>query len=110
MKTTVKRARNNGSGGIGVYDMLAAPWTEAGKAGVSQKVVRVDREVDLRTPAVAKKQEERPATAPTLRRPGEEMPESSPAIPSSTPPTGAPQPPVKDPNPNRSSSPAPARD
>lgn len=75
-----------------------------------QKVVRVDKEVDLRAPTVAKKQEERPANAPTLRRPGEEMPESSPAIPSSTPPIGAPQPPVKDPNPNWSWSPAPARD
>ena len=75
-----------------------------------QKVVRVDKEVDLATPAVAKKQEERPANAPTLRRPGEEMPESNPANPSSTPPMGAPQPtaPGSDPNPNWSSSPAPA--
>ena len=67
-----------------------------------QKVVRVEKEVDLGAPTVARKQEERPANAPTLRRPGEEMPESNPANPSSTPPMGAPQPtdPGKDPSPN----------
>jgi hypothetical protein len=67
-----------------------------------QKVVRVEKEVDLSAPTVARKQEERPANAPTLRRPGEEMPESNPANPSSTPPMGAPQPtdPGKDPSPN----------
>ncbi len=47
-----------------------------------QKIVRVEKEVDLGAPTVAKKQEERPANAPTLRRPGEEMPESNPANPS----------------------------
>jgi len=57
-----------------------------------QKIVRVDKEIDLGAPTVARKQEERPANAPTLRRPGEEMPESNPANPSSTPPMGAPQP------------------
>ncbi len=51
-----------------------------------QKIVRVEKEVDLAAPTVAKKQGDRPATAPTLRRPGEEMPESNPANPSSTPP------------------------
>jgi anti-sigma factor ChrR (cupin superfamily) len=42
MKTRAKRGKANGNGGVGVYDMLAAPWTEAGKAGIAQKVVRVD--------------------------------------------------------------------
>ena len=54
-----------------------------------QKIVRVEKEVDLGA-TVAKKQEERPATAPTLRRPGEEMPESNPANPSSMPPMAPP--------------------
>lgn len=71
-----------------------------------QKVVRVDKEVDLASPTVAKTQGGHPANAPTLRRPGEEMPESERANPSSTPPMGAPQPPVNDPNPNWTSSPA----
>jgi hypothetical protein len=52
-----------------------------------QKIVRVDKEVDLGAPTLAKKKDEgRPATAPTLRRPGEEMPESSPENPSKIPP------------------------
>lgn len=69
-----------------------------------QKIVRVDKEVDLGAATVAKKQAERPANAPTLRRPGEEMPESNPANPSSTPPPMAPTPPPSgpgsDPGPN----------
>ncbi len=75
-----------------------------------QKIVRIEKEVDLGASTVAKKQEERPANAPTLRRPGEEMPESNPAIPSSAPPLARPQPPDpgKDPGPNWSPSPAPA--
>jgi hypothetical protein len=76
-----------------------------------QKIVRVEKEVDLGAPTVAKKQEERPANAPTLRRPGEEMPESDRATPSSVPPV-APVPPPSGPDsgpgPNWSSSPAPA--
>ncbi|MGA2965098.1 MAG: DUF2845 domain-containing protein [Terriglobales bacterium] len=67
-----------------------------------QKIVRVEKEVDLGT-AVAKKQEVRPVTAPTLRRPGEEMPESNPANPSSLPPMAPPPPPPgtgTDPGPN----------
>jgi hypothetical protein len=75
-----------------------------------QKIVRVEKEVDLGA-TVAKKQEERPANAPTLRRPGEEMPESNPANPSSTPPMVPPPQPIipgQDPGPNWSSSPAPA--
>ncbi len=76
-----------------------------------QKVVRVDKEVDLNTPTVAKKQEPRPANAPTLRRPGEEMPDSNPANPSSMPPMAVPPPttPGSDPNPNWSSSRTPTR-
>ncbi len=69
-----------------------------------QKIVHIEKEVDLGEPTVAKKQEERPANAPTLRRPGEEMPESNPANPSRTPVMGAPQPtagpPGADPGPN----------
>jgi hypothetical protein len=57
-----------------------------------QKIVRVEKEVDLGAATVAKKQAERPANAPTLRRPGEEMPDSNPANPSSLPPV-APLPP-----------------
>ncbi|MGB8011698.1 MAG: hypothetical protein WCF68_08795 [Terriglobales bacterium] len=55
-----------------------------------QKVVRVDKEVDLGATTVAMKQEDHPKTAPTLRRPGEEMPESNPASPSSMPPVAPP--------------------
>lgn len=58
-----------------------------------EKIVRVEKEVDLGASTVAKKQEDRPASAPTLRRPGEEMPESNPSNPSNTPPVGAPSPP-----------------
>ena len=67
-----------------------------------QKVVRLEKEVDLGAPTVARKQEELRVNVPTLRRSGEEMPESNPANPSSTPPMGAPQPtdPGKDPGPN----------
>jgi hypothetical protein len=68
-----------------------------------QKIVRVEKEVDLGAATVAnKQQEERPANAPTLRRPGEEMPESGPESPSRTPPMGAPPPPSpgSDPGPN----------
>jgi hypothetical protein len=67
-----------------------------------QKIVRVEKEVDLGAPAVAKKDEDHPATAPTLRRPGEEMPSSNPADPSRTPPMSAPPGPGTDPDPNRS--------
>ncbi len=43
-----------------------------------QKTVRVEKEVDLGEATLAKKQPaERPANAPTLRRPGEEMPEAT---------------------------------
>ena len=67
-----------------------------------QKIVRVEKEVDLGAPTVAQKQEERPSSAPTLRRPGEEMPDSNPANPSSTRPIASPPSPGsgKDPGPN----------
>ena len=44
-----------------------------------EKVVRTEKEVDLAPTAVAQKQGERPVSAPSLRRPGEEMPEDNPA-------------------------------
>jgi hypothetical protein len=76
-----------------------------------EKIVRVEKEVDLGESTVAKKQAERPVNAPTLRRPGEEMPDSNPANPSSTPPM-APVPPPSgpgsDPGPNWNSLPSPA--
>lgn len=68
-----------------------------------KKIVRVEKEVDLGEAAVAKKQEGKPVSAPTLRRPGEEMPDAHPASPSNVPPLGAPQPsgsPGSDPGPN----------
>ena len=71
-----------------------------------QKVVRVDKEIDPGETTVARKQaqvEGRPDNAPTLRRPGEQMPNSTPQNPSGTPPMGAPPPPPQpgsDPGPN----------
>jgi hypothetical protein len=68
-----------------------------------QKLVRVEKEVDAGAATVARKQDEHPVNAPTLRRPGEEMPDSAPANPSSTPPIApAPVPggPGSDPGPN----------
>jgi hypothetical protein len=67
-----------------------------------QKIVRVEKEVDLDAPTVAKKQQEeqRPGNAPTLRRPGEEMPDSSPQNPSGNRPIAPPPDPGKDPGPN----------
>jgi hypothetical protein len=57
-----------------------------------QKIVRVDKEVDLGAATLAKKQEARPANAPTLRRPGEEMPNANPSNPASVRPPNVPQP------------------
>lgn len=59
-----------------------------------QKVVRTEKEVDIQTTTAARKPEERPANAPTLRRPGEEMPESNPQNPSRIPPMTSPPPPA----------------
>jgi len=67
-----------------------------------QRVVRVEKEIDLGAATVAKK-EERPANAPTLRRPGEEMPDSNPSQPSGVPPMAPPPttgPPSTGPGPN----------
>jgi len=67
-----------------------------------QKVVRVEKEIDLGASTVAKKQDEKPANAPTLRRPGEEMPDSHPETPSGVPPMAPPPttgPPGGDPGP-----------
>jgi hypothetical protein len=58
-----------------------------------QKIVRTEKEVDVAAPTVAKKQEARPVNAPTLRRPGEEMPDTDPQSPSRTPPMAPPTPP-----------------
>ena len=71
-----------------------------------QKVVRTEKEVEVPATATAQKQEERPVNAPTLRRPGEDMPESRPAggvnpLPPSMPPTTPPsQPDPGNPVPN----------
>ncbi len=68
-----------------------------------QKIVRVDKEIDLGASTVAKKASDEPTKAPTLRRPGEEMPESDPTLPGGIPPL-APVPPPSgpgsDPGPN----------
>ncbi|MFY9560556.1 MAG: hypothetical protein WAQ52_10010 [Terriglobales bacterium] len=57
-----------------------------------EKVIRTEREVDLPPAAVAQKQAERPVNAPTLRRPGEDMPEGRPAGGiNNTPPVSGPQ-------------------
>jgi len=58
-----------------------------------RKIVRAEKEIDVGAGAVAKKQEERPAVAPTLRRPGEQLPESDPAGSRAPPPLGDPSPP-----------------
>jgi hypothetical protein len=70
-----------------------------------QKVVRVDKEVDLGEATVAKTQvEKKPDNAPTLRRPGEEMPDANRQNPAPAPvyspqPTpGPPGPPDSGPN------------
>jgi len=57
-----------------------------------EKIVRAEKEVDLGEATMAKKQPGRPATAPSLRRPGEEMPDANPSSPSSLPPMTVPPP------------------
>jgi hypothetical protein len=63
-----------------------------------EKIIRTAKEIDLTPPpSVAKaSQTERPANAPTLRRPGEELPSDSPR---SLPSNPAPPPPQSDPPP-----------
>ena len=65
-----------------------------------QKVVRVDKEVESDASTVANKQTEKPTNAPTLRRPGEEMPDADPSSPSNVPPVASPGTPGSDPGPN----------
>jgi hypothetical protein len=65
-----------------------------------QKIVRTEKEVDLAKPALAAKRQERPANAPTLRRPGEEMPDATPQNPSQVPPIAPGPPPDQSPAPN----------
>ncbi|PYX29826.1 MAG: hypothetical protein DMG80_13780 [Acidobacteria bacterium] len=67
-----------------------------------QKEIRTEREVDLPTTAAASnKPQERPVNAPTLRRPGEDMPDARPAGGiDSTRPIGPP--PSTDPGGNKS--------
>jgi hypothetical protein len=64
-----------------------------------QKIVKIDKEIDLGGPAVAAaaQKENKPANAPTLRRPGEEAPDAprssgpSRPVPVPDPPTPPPQ-------------------
>jgi hypothetical protein len=64
-----------------------------------EKVIRTEKEVDLPAAAAAQKQEDRPVNAPTLRRPGEDMPEGRPAGGINGAPPAAP-PPSNDPSGN----------
>jgi hypothetical protein len=67
-----------------------------------QKTVRVEKEVNLEETTVAKKSEH-PGNAPTLRRPGEDMPDTRQEAPANTPvyaPQPTPGPPGGDPGPN----------
>jgi hypothetical protein len=58
-----------------------------------EKEIRTEREVDLPAAVAADKPQERPVNAPTLRRPGEEMPERQPAGGiNNSPPISGPQP------------------
>jgi hypothetical protein len=58
-----------------------------------QKDIRTEREVDAPTAVAADKPQERPVNAPTLRRPGEDMPEDNPATGvNQNPPVSGPQP------------------
>lgn len=68
-----------------------------------EKIVRTQREVTLNDPAVASAQPQpaaspgpRPANAPTLRRPGEDLPATDPSKMGRIPPA---QPPTRDPDP-----------
>lgn len=71
-----------------------------------EKVLRTEKEVNLETqPSVAKGPEEpevRPVNAPTLRRPGEDLPSANTPPTIATPPAKAPRPapPPTDPDPN----------
>jgi len=62
-----------------------------------QKTVRTEKEIDLGQATAVAKKEDRPANAPTLRRPGEEAPEIDQAGQHSGIPPVAPAPPPSDP-------------
>ena len=64
-----------------------------------EKILRTEKEVDIPQPTVAKGSEPqvRPPSAPSLRRPGEEVPNSSPSVMS---PPGPVAPPPTDPSPS----------
>jgi len=65
-----------------------------------EKILRTEKEVEVAKPALAAKQQEHPANAPTLRRPGEEMPDARPENPSQLPPVAPGPPPDQGPAPN----------
>jgi len=68
-----------------------------------QKTVRIEKEVNLEQTTVAKKSEQQPGNAPTLRRPGEDMPDTKRENSAPTPvyaPQPTPGPPGGDPGPN----------
>jgi hypothetical protein len=78
-----------------------------------EKIVRVEKEVDANAPTVAKKQDEPRGTVPTLRRPGEEVPDSTPRDPGRNAPIAPSAPPPNSPGgdpggPNWALSPVPA--
>jgi hypothetical protein len=62
-----------------------------------QKSIRTEKEIDLGQTAMAEKKTERPANAPTLRRPGEDVPDVDQAGQHSGIPPVAPAPPPSDP-------------
>ncbi|MFZ3339362.1 MAG: hypothetical protein WA609_16975 [Terriglobales bacterium] len=82
---------------VGDQVVRVETMTIAGK-----KTVRTEKEVNLEETTVARKTE-RPAAAPTLRRPGEAMPDASQPAPGNAPvyaPQPTPEPPGGDPGPN----------
>jgi len=68
------------------------------------KTIRTAREVEIKpqpdTTAQASKPESRPVSAPTLRRPGEDLPESAPGLPVETHPLPIPAPPPQQTSPS----------
>jgi len=64
-----------------------------------EKIVRTQKEVNTEQPQVAKSEEAKPGNAPSLRRPGEELPQANPnSVPASSPlPVPIPPPPDQTP-------------